>query len=146
MDFLNKVKAIIVPRASTLFIMSNGQAHTIPMRREAEKEKVLTAIRFTESKEVSHLSALKSDKGPTKTSPRKLAQRRKCAKTRIRCKRANDRCGTQIATTHQPNPVQGTPSGDEVTKGPSIRRPKGNEDVAGLGGGECHEPCFRRVI
>ena len=39
MDFLNKAKAIIVPHASTLFIMDNGQTHAIPIRREAEKKK-----------------------------------------------------------------------------------------------------------
>jgi len=120
------------------------------MRREAENEKVLTAIRFMESKEVGHLSALKSDEGPTSiiplTSPGKVAQRRKRARKRMGRKRAKDRCVKQIATTHQPNQVEGTPPGDEATKEPSIRRLKGNEDVVGLGGGECHGPHFRRVL
>jgi len=34
------------------------------MRREAEKERVLHALRFTKSKEVGHVSTLKRDKGP----------------------------------------------------------------------------------
>ena len=101
------------------------------MRREAEKEKVLTTIHFTESKEVGHLSALKSDEGSTsvipKTSPGKLAQTRKRARTRIGRKQTKDRCATQIATTHQPNSVEGTHSGDEATKERLLecaRRPK----------------------
>jgi len=32
MDFLNKAKAIVVPYASTLFIIDNGRTHTRPMR------------------------------------------------------------------------------------------------------------------
>jgi len=107
MDFLNKVKAIIVPHASTLFIMNNGQAHAIPMRREAEKKRVLTALRFTKSKEVGHLFALESDEGPMSviplTSPGKLAQRRKRARTRMGCKRVKDRCTEEITTTYHPN-------------------------------------------
>jgi len=39
MDFLNEAKTVIVPHASTLFIMDNGQTHAIPMRREAKKKK-----------------------------------------------------------------------------------------------------------
>jgi len=32
MDFLDKARAFIVPYASTLFIMVDGQAHAIPMK------------------------------------------------------------------------------------------------------------------
>jgi len=114
------------------------------MRWEVEKENVLTALRFTESKEVGHLSALQKDEGPmnviSPTSPGKLAQRRKRAKSRMGRKRAKDRGAELLATTHQPNQVEGTPPRDEATQGPSIRRPKGNEDVARLDGGECHGP------
>ena len=107
MDFVNKVKPIIVPHAGTLFIVNNGQPHAIPIRREFEKEKVLTALRFPESKEVGHLSALKSDQGPVSvippTSPGKLAQRRKCARMRMGRKRVKGRSAEQTATTHHPN-------------------------------------------
>ena len=150
MDFLNKAKAIIVPHASTLFIMNNGQAHAIPMRREAEKEKMLTALRFTDSKEVGLLSALKSDEGPTSvippTSLEKQAQRRKRARTRMGRKRAKDRCAEKLAMTHQPNQVGRTPPGDKPTQGPTIRRPKGNKDIARLAAGKCHGPRFQRVL
>jgi len=44
MDFINKAKAVIVPHASTLFIMDNGQAHVISMRLEVEKERVLPVL------------------------------------------------------------------------------------------------------
>ena len=94
------------------------------MRWEVEKEMVLTALRFMESKEVGHLSALKSDEGPTSvithTSHGKLAQMRKHAGTRMGRNRAKDRCAKQIAMTHQPYQVKGTPPGDEATKEPSI--------------------------
>ena len=104
------------------------------MRRENEKEKVLNALHFMDSKEVGLLSALKSDEGPTNvispTSPRKRAQRRNRARKRKVHKQAKDQCAQQIATTHQPNQVEGTTPGDKATRGLSIRRPKGNEDVA----------------
>jgi len=35
MDFLDKARAFIVPYASTLFIMADGQAHAIPMKWDA---------------------------------------------------------------------------------------------------------------
>jgi len=44
MGFLDKARAFIVPYASTLFIMVDGQAHTIPMKRDAEKERVLPVL------------------------------------------------------------------------------------------------------
>ena len=107
MDFVNNAKAIIVPYASTFFIMGNGQAHAIAMRSEAEKGKILISLCSMDSKEVGHLYALKRDEGPMSvvppTSPTKLAQRRKRARTRMGCKRVKDRCTEEITTTYHPN-------------------------------------------
>ena len=47
MDFLDKVRAFIVPYASTLFIMADRQAHAIPMKWDAEKKRVLPALQFS---------------------------------------------------------------------------------------------------
>ena len=108
MDFPDKAKVIIVPHASTLFIMDNGQSYAIPIRREADKQRVFPALRFTERKEVGHLSALKRDEGPKGVmrpiSPRKLA-RRKWDKTRMGHKSSKDQCVEQFYcnTSFQPS-------------------------------------------
>jgi len=47
MDFLDKARAFKVPYASALFIMTDGQAHAIPMKQDAEKERVLPALQFS---------------------------------------------------------------------------------------------------
>jgi len=149
MKFLNKEKSVIVPHASTLFITANGQAYAITRRREAEKERVLPILRFTKNKEVGHLATLKRDREPEGimplTWPRKLV-RRKRARTRVGCKCANDRYAEQFNATHRPSQLEETPPGDEATQEPTIRRPKGNDDVARSGGEECHEPRFQRVL
>lgn len=56
MDFLDMVKAFLVPYANTLFIMDNGQAYAIPMRWEVEKERVLSALRFSKNGDCSYLA------------------------------------------------------------------------------------------
>jgi len=38
MNLLDKEKTFIIPYANTLFIMADGQAHAIPMRREAKRK------------------------------------------------------------------------------------------------------------
>jgi len=63
MDFLNKAKAVIVPHGSTLFITDNRQAHAIATRQEAEKERVLTTLRFTKCRKGGYLATLTRDKG-----------------------------------------------------------------------------------
>jgi len=65
---------------------------------------------------------------------------------RIGRKHVKNQCAEQLTTTHQPNQVERTPPRDDTTQGPSIRRPRGNEDVARWGGGECHMLYFRRVL
>jgi len=83
MDFLDKAKAFIVPYANTLFIMVDGQAHAIPMKRDAKKERVLPALQFSIHREVGHLAAFKRDEGAmcvkTSTPPGKKARRKKRA-------------------------------------------------------------------
>jgi len=109
MDFLDKANAVTVPHISTLFIMDNGEAHAIPMRRKVEKESVLPVLRFTENKEVDDLSTIKSNEGSEGvmplTLPRKTTQRRKRARTRMGSKCAKDRCAESLAMTHQRNQV-----------------------------------------
>ena len=147
MDFLDKVKGVIVPHTSTLIIPDNGRVHAIPIKREAHKEKVLPALQFSERREEGCLATLTRDEGPTGDTPqmlpRKLTPRRRRARTRMGRKRAKDRCAEELGSTIQ---VESTPPADETTQGPSIRRPNDNEDVAGLGGGGCHGPPFRRVL
>ena len=81
MDFLDKAKAFIVPYASTLFIMVDGQAHAIPIKRDAEKEKVLPALQFSIHRETGHLAAPKRDEGAicvkASTPPGRKARRKK---------------------------------------------------------------------
>ena len=50
-DFIDKVKAFIVPYANTLFIMGDGQAHIIPMKQEAEKERVIPTFQFAKDRD-----------------------------------------------------------------------------------------------
>ena len=69
MNFLDKVKAFIVSYASTLFIMADGQVHSISMRREAKKERVLPDFRFPEDKEPGYLASLKRDERPMCVKP-----------------------------------------------------------------------------
>jgi len=64
MDFLDRAKAFIVPYASNLFITADGQVHSIPMRREAKKERMLPALRFSKDKEPDYLATLKRDARP----------------------------------------------------------------------------------
>jgi len=106
---------------------------------------VLPALQFTETKEMNHLSSLKRNEGPDAvippTSSRKLTQGRKRARTRTRRNDAKDRCAEQFNATQQPNQSGGdasSPPGDEATQEASIRRPRGNKDVAQSGGRECH--------
>ena len=51
MDFLDIAKAIIVSLA-TCSSQAMGKSYAIPMRREVEKEMVLSSVRFTKSLEV----------------------------------------------------------------------------------------------
>jgi len=69
MDFLDKTKDFIIPYAKTLFITADGQVHSIPMRREAEKERVLPALRFSKNQEPGYLTALKTDERPMYVKP-----------------------------------------------------------------------------
>jgi len=84
------------------------------MRQEVYKERVLPTLRFTESKEVGHLSGLKRDEGPKgvmcPTSPEKLT-RRKWARTRMGRKCTKDQCAKQLNATHQPNRANRTSRG-----------------------------------
>jgi len=133
MDFLDKARAFIVPYASTLFIMVDGQAHAIPMKRDAEKERVLPALQFSINREPGHLAALKRDKGPmcikATTPPRKKAPRKKRANGKIRCKHERGQSADKNASSHSIQ-VQGTSPGNKATQESSIQRPKCNEDVA----------------
>ena len=99
MDFLDKARASIVPHASTLFIMADGQVHPIPMRRDAEKEKVLPALQFSIHREAGHLAALKRDEGAM------------CAKASTRPGRKqgrrNEPEGRQDASTRRDNVPRG---------------------------------------
>jgi len=63
MNFLDRVKAFIVPYASTLFITDDWQAHAIPMRQEAMKESMLLALRFSKDGEAGYLAASREIRG-----------------------------------------------------------------------------------
>jgi len=63
MDFLDREKVFTVPYNSTLFIMNEGLAHEKPMRRDAEKERMLPTLQFIENREVGYLVFLKWDGG-----------------------------------------------------------------------------------
>jgi len=146
MDFLDRAKALIVPYASTLFITADGQVHSIPMRREAEKERVLPALQFSKDKELGYLAVLKRDEGPMCVKPSILFKKlRKRAGKKTRWRHTKDRGVEYVNATHRPNQIQGTPPGNKATQESSIQRPKGNENVARLGGGECHGSSFRRI-
>ena len=83
MDFLDRVKAFIVPYASTLFITTDGQAHEIAIRRETKKERVLACLRLSKDRERGYLAALMRDEGRMYSMPmtpsEKLAPRREQA-------------------------------------------------------------------
>jgi len=149
MDFLDKARAFIVPYASALFVMVDGQAHAIPMKWDAEKERVLPTLQFSINRELGHLASLKRDKVPMcikATTPfRKKAPRKKRANEKTRCKHARGQSAEKSALSHSIQ-VQGTSLGNKATQESSIQRPKGTEDVARLGGGECHESSFRRFL
>uniref|UniRef100_A0A7C9DG49 Uncharacterized protein n=1 Tax=Opuntia streptacantha TaxID=393608 RepID=A0A7C9DG49_OPUST len=119
------------------------------MKRDAEKERVLPALQFSINREPSHLAALKRDKGPmcikATTPSRKKAPRKKRANGKTRCKHARGQSANKNASSHSIQ-VQGTSPGNKATQESSIQRPKGNENVARLGGGECHGSSFRRVL
>ena len=111
MNFLDKARAFIVPYASTLFIMADGQAHAISMKRDAEKEMVLPALQFSIHREAGHLAALKRDEGAmcvkASTPPGKKARRKKRARGKTRCKHEKGQSGGRDASSH-PNQVQRT--------------------------------------
>ena len=150
MDFLDRAKAFIIPYVSTLFITANAQVHSILMRREAKKERVLADLRFSKDKESGYLAALKRDDKPMYVKPlvssRKLAPRRKQASRKTRGRHTKDRHVEHVNATHQSNRIKGTPPGNNATHKSSIQGPKGNEDVARLGGGQCHGSSFRRTL
>jgi len=116
MDFLDKAKAFIVPYASTLFIMVDGQAHLIPMKQDAEKERVLPALQFSIHREAGHLAALKREEGAmcvkASTPPGKKAQRKKRARGKTRCKHEKGQSAERDASSH-PNQVQKTSPGSK---------------------------------
>ena len=116
MDFLDKTRAFIVPYASSLFIMADGQMHAIPMRRDAEKERVLPALQFSIHREAGHLAALKRDEGTmcvkASTPPGKKAQRKKRAQGKTRCKHEKGQSTERNASSH-PNQVQKTSPGSK---------------------------------
>jgi len=111
MDFLDKARTFIVPHANTLFIMADGQAHAIPMKRNAEKERVLSALQFSIQQEPGYLAAFKRDEGPmcikATTQPRKKAPRKKRAHRKTRCKHTRGQNAEKKASSHSIQ-VQGT--------------------------------------
>ena len=149
MNFLGKARASVVSYASTLFIMVDGQTHAISIKRDAEKKRVLSALQFSINRESGHLAALKRDKGPMcikgTTPPKKKAPRKKRVNRKTRSKHARGQSDDENASSHSIQ-VQGTSPRNKATQESSIQRPKGNEDVARLGGGECHGSSFRRVL
>ena len=60
---LGQGKCFIVPYASALFTMNEGQARAIPMRQEAKKKRVLPALQLIENREVGYIAILKRDEG-----------------------------------------------------------------------------------
>ena len=127
MDFLDKARAFIIPYASTLFIMGNGQACAIPMKRDAEKKRILPALQFSINREPGHLAALKRDKGPmcikATTPPRKKAPRKKRANGKTRCSKQGDKV---LRRTHQviPPKCKGHLPGTRRLKNRAFKGPK----------------------
>jgi len=84
--------------------MADGQAHAIPMRRDAEKERVLPALQFSINQESGHLDALMRDKGPlcvkATTPTRKKTQMKKRANGKTRCKHARGQSAKKNASSH----------------------------------------------
>ena len=116
MDFLDKARAFKVPYASALFIMANGQAHAILIKRDVEKERVLPALQFSIHREAGHLVALKRDEGvmcvKALTSPGKKARRKKRARGKTRCKHEKGQIVERDASSH-PNQVKRTSPGNK---------------------------------
>ena len=118
MDFLHRAKAFIVPYASTLFIAADGQTHAIPMRRDAEKKKVLPAHRFSKDKESGYLTALKREEKPMCVEPSISSEKlpgRKRAYRKTRWKHAKDQRIELLNVTHRLNQVKETPPMREAT-------------------------------
>ena len=147
MDFLHKASAFIVPYASTLFIMVDGQAHTIPMKRDAEKKRVLPALQFSINREPSQLASLKRDKGLCASRQRHHSGRKHRGRKEPMGRQDASMQGDKVknASSHSIQ-VQRTSPGNKANQEFSIQRRKGNEDVARLDGGECHGSSFRRVL
>ena len=100
------MKVFFVSYANTLFITCNGQVHAIPMRWEAKKERMLSALQFSMNKKAGYLATFKRDEGPMCVTPsippRKLASGRKRIGWKARCKHTKGR-RAEKNTSCQPN-------------------------------------------
>ena len=68
-NFLDRAKAFIVPYSNTLLTADNKQLHAIPIKWEAQKERVFSTLRFLRKEEPDYLVALKIDEVPTFVMP-----------------------------------------------------------------------------
>ncbi|XP_048231260.1 uncharacterized protein LOC125370291 [Ricinus communis] len=75
MDFLDMVKAFLVPYANTMCIMENGQPCVVPIKRELSQDKMVSAIQLSKGvkrKEPTFLATLKVEEElPKKLPPRR---------------------------------------------------------------------------
>ena len=96
-----RTKVFIVLYTSTLFVMGDGQAHAILMRREAKKA-VWPALWFSRNGKPSYLAALTRDEGPMcvipSTPPMELAPWRKWGTCKARCKHIKGQHGEKNAS------------------------------------------------
>jgi len=63
-DFLNKVKAFLVPYTNTMCIIEKGQPCVVYVKREIDEDKILFAIQFSneiKKKELTFFVVLKFD-------------------------------------------------------------------------------------
>ena len=61
-DFLSMVKALLVSHTNTMYIMKKGKPCVVPMKREIDENKMLSALQFTKEikrKEPTFLTTLK---------------------------------------------------------------------------------------
>ncbi|KAL4285448.1 hypothetical protein GQ457_16G025850 [Hibiscus cannabinus] len=156
LEFFNQAKAIPMPFANAMTITEGKQACVVPtVRATMQKVKVLSALQLEEFEKVTKEKAnnqgsFKITKGPQlTTSPshttsyerERLAQHKgaKHCKKRADKKRRPSRFKRGSAHRRSKKGVRESPV---VNQGPAqtIPRQPRDEGIAGLGGGECHDP------